>query len=239
MDELVKTVRCDGTPMIYRDETTDLVVIHGQLEKEGIINLNCAKACEKILDALPKHSQIYAVVLLACEALNKPYLKFLIEKLHERLGEQLPKLHKQDQEHEQDYKESSLCSDSSPELPATAFGEEVAVVNGQTDRKTSVHRSGSSPVILSVPLIKRDGEFGVTQADVDAWQEDYQGVDVMVELRALRQWNIANAAHRKTRAGFKRHVVGWLGRAQNRSRSTPHPSPAMAKADQDKRRQLG
>lgn len=92
---------------------------------------------------------------------------------------------------------SSLCSeDSSPEPPKS---------------------SGESKVILTVPLIKKDGEFEITENMIKEYKEAFPGIDVLAELRKLKIWNQDNPQNRKTRGGFKRHVLGWLSRAQNRA----------------------
>lgn len=134
-------------------------------------------------------------------------------------------------------KESSLRSDSSPELPLAGAGEQPSP-QGQKAGKSNTRDSGSedppSPVVLSVPLTKRDGEYQITQAQVDSWQEDFPGIDVMGELRKLRQWNLANERNRKTKSGIKRHVVGWLSRSQNSTRPTA-PVEQRAAAAWEKR----
>ncbi len=75
----------------------------------------------------------------------------------------------------------------------------------------------TSPVLLTVPLVPRDGQFDITQADADQWQDTFPAVDVLAELKRLRQWNLDNPKNRKTRAGFRSHVSKWLGREQDRA----------------------
>lgn len=94
------------------------------------------------------------------------------------------------------------------------------------DKPTAQSRkkNGSAPpvsapppdCILSIPLIKRDGEFHITQADVDEWQDTFQAIDVLAVLRRIRQWNIDNPQRRKTIRGIRKHITGWLGREQDR-----------------------
>jgi len=76
-------------------------------------------------------------------------------------------------------------------------------------------------VVVEVPLIPRDGLFKITQEMIDSWTADFPGIDVSCELHKIRQWNISNPKRRKTRGGIKRHIVAWLGKAQDRSRATP------------------
>lgn len=73
----------------------------------------------------------------------------------------------------------------------------------------------SAPPIMTFPLSRKGEEFNVTQADVDQWQDSFPGVDVLVELKACRQWNIDNPSKRKTKTGIRGHISRWLGKAQN------------------------
>jgi len=76
-----------------------------------------------------------------------------------------------------------------------------------------------SPSVISIPLIcKKEGphiEFNICQEMVDDWQDSYPEVDVMQELRNIRQWNIANPKRRKTKTGIMRHINIWLADKQN------------------------
>ncbi len=76
-----------------------------------------------------------------------------------------------------------------------------------------------TPVVLKIPLIAKDGEFEVRQADIDGWQVDFPGVDVLASLRAIRQWNVSSPERRKTRRGIRRHITGWLTRDQDQGRN--------------------
>lgn len=68
-------------------------------------------------------------------------------------------------------------------------------------------------VVLTIPLVS--GEHAVSELDVDEWAAAYPGVDVAQQLRAMRQWSLANPAKRKTRRGIRRFIVSWLGRQQD------------------------
>lgn len=74
-------------------------------------------------------------------------------------------------------------------------------------------------VILEIPLIPKDGAFGVTAKMMATWQEAYPGVNVEMELRKCQQWNDADTKRRKTRGGIQRHIVSWLSRAQDKGSS--------------------
>ena len=72
------------------------------------------------------------------------------------------------------------------------------------------------PAVIAIPLITKDSEFNVNASMVTEWQSAYPCVDVMQELRNIRQWNIANPKKQKTKAGIMRHINTWLSDKQNR-----------------------
>ena len=207
MAELTGTRSPDGTPMVIRDEETLLTMVYGQLEKEGIVNKNCAISCVKVLDTLPTSSPVYDEIFKACERMDKPHLEPLTERLRERLGERFPK--QQEQEQEQEQEEEKNPSDYSCSEQASLGSEQAEDgLRPEGDEKANrdTGKGPESPVVLEVPLIKRDGFFQITKALVEQWQDTFPGVDAMAELKRLRQWNLDHPKRRKTRTGFKSHV---------------------------------
>ena len=74
----------------------------------------------------------------------------------------------------------------------------------------------SEPPIIEIPLIKSQGNFAITQSDINEWQETYPAVDVMAQVRKCRQWNINNPSRRKTLSGIRNHICQWLGKEQDK-----------------------
>lgn len=74
------------------------------------------------------------------------------------------------------------------------------------------------PPIITITLNDRS-EFPIAQQKVDEWQVLYPAVDVLQALRNIRAWNDANPTRRKTKSGILRHVVAWLSKEQNQSRT--------------------
>ena len=76
------------------------------------------------------------------------------------------------------------------------------------------------PAVISIPLICKKSEpqidFDIYQPMIDDWAESYPAVNVIQELRNIRQWNLANPARRKTKAGILRHINTWLADKQNK-----------------------
>jgi hypothetical protein len=78
--------------------------------------------------------------------------------------------------------------------------------------------------VITIPLQDKT-EFGITEAQSVEWANAYPAVDVMQQLRSMRQWCLANAAKRKTRRGIMGFCNSWLMKEQDKPRvgmaSTP------------------
>lgn len=74
--------------------------------------------------------------------------------------------------------------------------------------------AGSKPPILQLPL-RGDKTFPITDQMVYAWQFSYPKLDVLGELKRACQWATDNPNRRKTEAGAKKFLGGWLARSHN------------------------
>jgi hypothetical protein len=54
---------------------------------------------------------------------------------------------------------------------------------------------------------------GITQADIDFWQDDFDGLEIISELKKMKAWLDSNPKKKD----FKRFISGWLLRGQGRS----------------------
>lgn len=81
--------------------------------------------------------------------------------------------------------------------------------------KPPKQKKPSSPVVISI-ILNDKTEYEITEADVMAWKEIYQAVDIMQELRKMKGWADANPSKRKTRGGIKRFINGWLAKEQDK-----------------------
>ena len=81
---------------------------------------------------------------------------------------------------------------------------------------------GTSPkiddalVVVRLPLAKVGEEAIITEDRIPEWEKAYPAVDVRQQLRAMREWLLANPQNRKTQRGVGRFVVNWLARSQDR-----------------------
>ena len=68
------------------------------------------------------------------------------------------------------------------------------------------------------------------QDDIDSYKGLYPAVDVEQEMRNMIGWLDANPARRKTKAGMKRFVNGWLSREQDKYKPADTLAPAAKPA---------
>jgi len=90
----------------------------------------------------------------------------------------------------------------------------------------------ATPPVLVIPLMSKKGcpekVFNVTQRMIDDWSADYPAVNVLQEIRNIRQWNMANPTRRKYEKGILRHINTWLMNEQNRG-GTVNRTPGLMK----------
>ena len=99
----------------------------------------------------------------------------------------------------------------------------------------------SAPPVLTLTL--NDGsEYGVSQSDIDEWQEAFPNVDVTQQLHAMKLWCRDNPKKRKTKRGIRRFVTNWLDGEQNRGGSKANvpyqPQISSPPPDASKRERL-
>lgn len=72
-----------------------------------------------------------------------------------------------------------------------------------------------SDAVLTI-ILNDKTEYPITQADIDLWQEAFQAVDVLAELKRMKVWCIDNPTKRKTKRGVRAFISRWLGNEQDR-----------------------
>ncbi len=76
------------------------------------------------------------------------------------------------------------------------------------------------PVVVLLPL--RGGkDYAVRESAVEEYRRTFPLLDVVAELRKMRGWGQANPTQRKTPAGIRRHIHGWLAKASTEAAGKP------------------
>lgn len=115
---------------------------------------------------------------------------------------------------------AEAAADAAIEAPAAGH-------NGQPALAEATGLSPPDPIVITIPLLGRDGEFAVTESMVAEWQDAFPGVNVPRTLKRIRLWCLDNPARRKTRRGVRRFLTGWLARDQDRG---GHADPGGGRA---------
>lgn len=112
------------------------------------------------------------------------------------------------------------------------YPRDIHLYSNSNSNSNSVTTGGSEPqepapseqpeanIVISIPLAGNSGQHDVTDEDVEQYSDVYPGIDVVQQLKKCRQWNIDHPRKRKTKRGIRKHISGWLDRAQNDPRQT-------------------
>ena len=134
------------------------------------------------------------------------------------------------QENNQNNLKNNLVDLNNQENNQNNLNVNVNVNDNVNELKDSCTELPAQSAAISMPL--NDGtEYPIFDDDVKEWEKLYPAVDVMQELRNMRGWLMSNPTRRKTKAGIKRFITGWLAKEQNKGRSAP--MRAAPKSPQD------
>lgn len=135
------------------------------------------------------------------------------------------------------YQSDGIVNGSQAASNRQATGKQVATI----EEVKKVRSKESNNNIPSAPddkspcagsFLLNDGtSYEITENDVDKFQQLYPGIDVRQEIRNITGWCMSNPNNRKTRAGAKRFLNGWLSRAQNSARPNKGYSREEEKTD--------
>ena len=111
-----------------------------------------------------------------------------------------------------------------PSCPTEAVTEAVTEADILCSERSGDNSEPQPKILLEIPLIKKDGMFSVSQADIDEWQDTFPGIDAMAEVKKYRQWAKDNPAKRKTAGGIRKSITHWLSKAQDQGRGVKGPA---------------
>ena len=89
-----------------------------------------------------------------------------------------------------------------------------------TEVKTSCAAPSQKTKVAALIPACSNQEFAVTEPKQAEYQTTYPGVDVALELLAIRQWCLDNPTRQKTLRGVPRFLNAWLSKAQNSGRKS-------------------
>lgn len=93
--------------------------------------------------------------------------------------------------------------------------------------------------VITIPLVDKT-EHPISQADVDEWSSAYPAVDVLQQLRNMRQWCISNPQKQKTSRGINAFISRWLIAKQDKGGDIVlHPMNRQIAVEQRNKSVLG
>ena len=105
------------------------------------------------------------------------------------------------------------------------------------ERRGEEKRGSKNKIGANIPdIILKDGSyFTPTEKDIQGWIKAYANIDVIKELYAIQQWNLARPKQRKTKSGIKGHIVHWLnkGNTENHKEPRDNTKHGFLKADKE------
>lgn len=153
--------------------------------------------------ALQKLSAVGLVTLYAVE--GKPLLQLATWQDHQRIRNQRPK-------YPAPPPSDASCQQAAVNCPPESESE------SQSESESHKDSCGKPvqplPPVIRIPLNDGTG-YDVTQDQINKWEELYQNVDILQELRKMVGWCDSHPKQRKTKAGVLRFITGWLAREQD------------------------
>jgi hypothetical protein len=202
--------------MVFADWDSRLIWIPNAIKHNVPESPNVVKSWAVLWDELPECSlktQARSQLKAFMEGLSEAFVKAFEKACPKAMPNQ-----EQEQEQEQEQDLTPLARSCSRSEPST-----------QNERENLAQDENA---IVKIPL-SGNLEHLVTESDIAAWSKSFPAVDVVQELRKIREWNLSRPANRKTKRGVRAHITGWLSRAQDRSRAR---SPSAESQQFDHRR---
>ena len=112
----------------------------------------------------------------------------------------------------------TLSPSTETETETETVTEAETEAEGGTELPGTSVQPAADPPVLTIPLVSKE-KYPIYQSDIDEWQDAYPAVDVLQELRHIRQWNLSKPKKRKTKSGIRGHITTWLGKEQDKAGS--------------------
>lgn len=181
---------------------------------------------EKDVDrALGKLAEVGLIIMYQDQ--DKPYLQLATWEKHQRVRNQRSKYPAYGSDSKLltfDGKCWQLsATDSDKETAAVMVSKSVVEASEQKIEQVEQ----AEPAVITL-LLNTGQEYPITQSYIAELSALYPAVDVMQEFRTMKGWCDSNPKKRKTAAGIKRFINGWLSKVQNRG-GTPGYTQSYAK----------
>lgn len=211
--------RFDGRPAIIKNRLFPL--------KENLTAKTVARAIEKLASA-------GLVTLYVFE--GKPYLYLPTWNHHQSVRAKFSKYPAPEDGCERMKSSASNCNQMNANVPVFECDIRESIFENRESNVGAEPEPASAPPVAELPL--NDGSlFPVYAPDASKWSTLYPAVNVLQELRKMTGWLDANPKRRKTKAGIRSFITGWLAREQDRGGAAP-ARPAYRSKNEERNAQF-
>ena len=172
---------------------------------------------EKTLSKLSAVGLVYRYIVN-----DKPYLQLVTWEKYQQVRSKKSKYPSPEEGLPYDEKSSSdiKCNQKKTDVPVIQSNPIQSEYESEieSDCMHGADNSASvptSPAVISLPLADKTF-FDISQEQINHWQELYQAVNILQELRKMKGWFEANPQRKKTRRGIMRSITGWLAKEQDK-----------------------
>lgn len=88
------------------------------------------------------------------------------------------------------------------------------IKNNNKSNTVITNNNTSEQEVFETIILKSGEEYPVMMDDVVRWQQTYSTLDVKKSILKMKDWCESNPSKRKTEAGIKRFISGWLNREE-------------------------
>lgn len=211
--------RFDGRPAIIKNRLFPL--------KENLTAKTVSRAIEKLASA-------GLVTLYVFE--GKPYLYLPTWNHHQSVRAKFSKYPAPEDGCERMKSSASNCNQMNANVPVFECDIRESIFENRESNVGAEPEPASAPPVAELPL--NDGSlFPVYAPDASKWSTLYPAVNVLQELRKMTGWLDANPKRRKTKAGIRSFITGWLAREQDRGGAAP-ARPAYRSKNEERNAQF-
>lgn len=211
--------RFDGRPAIIKNRLFPL--------KENLTAKTVSRAIEKLASA-------GLVTLYVFE--GKPYLYLPTWNHHQSVRAKFSKYPAPEDGCERMKSSASNCNQMNANVPVFECDIRESIFENRESNVGAEPEPASAPPVAELPL--NDGSlFPVYAPDASKWSMLYPAVNVLQELRKMTGWLDANPKRRKTKAGIRSFITGWLAREQDRGGAAP-ARPAYRSKNEERNAQF-
>lgn len=109
------------------------------------------------------------------------------------------------------------ANDANPNTNPKSNPKSKLYIKPSNEGSSEPAQPDTEPAVIVMPIVS--GKYSIFQKDIDGWHESYPGVDILQQLRNMREWCLSNPTRQKTKNGVRRFITTWLAKEQDRAKA--------------------